>query len=64
MKMVKDNLGTYSRINSSALPPAVKSLNYLNNILAKIELRKWVIRKHMLNDKGEIECPEIMCLLF
>ena len=25
------------RINSSALPPAVKSLNYLNNILAKIE---------------------------
>jgi len=25
------------RINSSALPPQIKSLNYLNNILAKIE---------------------------
>ena len=24
------------RINASALPPAIKSLNYLNNILAKI----------------------------
>ena len=28
------------RINASALPPAVKSLNYLNNILAKIEAKK------------------------
>ena len=46
------------RINSSALPPAVKSLNYLNNILAKIEAKKVGYQEAlMLNDKGEIaEC--------
>lgn len=46
------------RINSSALPPAVKSLNYLNNILAKIEAKKvGFLEALMLNDKGEIaEC--------
>ena len=46
------------RINSSALPPAVKSLNYLNNILAKVEAKKVGFQEAlMLNDKGEIaEC--------
>ena len=46
------------RINSSALPPAIKSLNYLNNILAKIEAKKVGYQEAlMLNDKGEIaEC--------
>ena len=34
------------RINASALPPAIKSLNYLNNILAKIEAKKLDFRKH------------------
>lgn len=46
------------RINASALPPAVKSLNYLNNILAKIEAKKVGFQEAlMLNDKGEVaEC--------
>lgn len=46
------------RINASALPPAIKSLNYLNNILAKIEAKKVGYQEAlMLNDKGEIaEC--------
>ena len=46
------------RINASALPPAVKSLNYLNNILAKIEAKRVGFQEAlMLNDKGEIaEC--------
>ena len=46
------------RINASALPPAVKSLNYLNNILAKIEANKVGFQEAlMLNEKGEIaEC--------
>ncbi len=46
------------RINSSALPPAVKSLNYLNNILAKIEAKRvGFLEALMLNDKGEVaEC--------
>ena len=45
-------------IIKSALPPAVKSLNYLNNILAKIEAKKVGFQEAlMLNDKGEIaEC--------
>ena len=61
------------RINSSALPPAVKSLNYLNNILAKIEAKRvGYLEALMLNDKGEIaECTgdnvfiirEVPCLL-
>ena len=46
------------RINTSALPPAIKSLNYLNNILAKIEAKRVGFQEAlMLNDKGEIaEC--------
>jgi len=46
------------RINASALPPAVKSLNYLNNILAKIEAKRVGFQEAlMLNDKGEVaEC--------
>ena len=46
------------RINAAALPPAVKSLNYLNNILAKIEAQKVGFQEAlMLNDKGEVaEC--------
>ena len=46
------------RINSSALPPAIKSLNYLNNILAKIEAKRVGFQEAlMLNDKGEVaEC--------
>jgi branched-chain amino acid aminotransferase len=46
------------RINASALPPAIKSLNYLNNILAKIEAKRVGFQEAlMLNDKGEIaEC--------
>ncbi|MDF3058487.1 MAG: branched-chain amino acid aminotransferase [Rariglobus sp.] len=46
------------RINSAALPPAVKSLNYLNNILAKIEARQaGALEAIMLNDQGYVaEC--------
>lgn len=46
------------RINPSALPPTVKSLNYLNNILAKIEAKQaGALEGIMLNDQGFIaEC--------
>lgn len=46
------------RINPAALPPMVKSLNYLNNILAKIEaLNGGCLEALMLNDQGFIaEC--------
>ena len=46
------------RINPSALPPMVKSLNYLNNILAKIEaLNAGTMEALMLNDQGYVaEC--------
>lgn len=46
------------RINPAALPPAIKSLNYLNNILAKIEAKRVGFQEAlMLNDKGEVaEC--------
>jgi|TARA_B110000977_G_scaffold156996_1_gene199845 branched-chain amino acid aminotransferase len=46
------------RCNPSALPPAVKSLNYLNNILAKIEAQHLGYHEAiMLNDQGYIaEC--------
>jgi branched-chain amino acid aminotransferase len=46
------------RINSAALSPRIKSLNYLNNILAKIEgLQAGCMEALMLNHKGEIaEC--------
>lgn len=46
------------RINPSALPPMVKSLNYLNNILAKLEaVQNGYMEALMLNDQGTIaEC--------
>lgn len=46
------------RNHPAALSPRVKSLNYLNNILAKIEgLQAGVIEALMLNHKGEVaEC--------
>lgn len=46
------------RINSAALPPTVKSLNYLNNILAKIEAQSLGYHEAiMMNDQGYVaEC--------
>ncbi len=46
------------RCNSSAMPPMVKSLNYLNNILAKIEAQHSGYHEAiMLNDQGYVaEC--------
>jgi branched-chain amino acid aminotransferase len=46
------------RMNPAALSPAVKSLNYLNNILAKIEARQaGALEAIMLNDQGYVaEC--------
>jgi branched-chain amino acid aminotransferase len=46
------------RTSPAALPPAVKSLNYLNNILAKIEARQaGALEAIMLNDQGYVaEC--------
>jgi len=46
------------RINPAALPPTVKSLNYLNNILGKIEARQaGALEAIMLNDQGYVaEC--------
>jgi branched-chain amino acid aminotransferase len=46
------------RTHPAALNPRIKSLNYLNNILAKIEgLQAGCIEALMLNHKGEIaEC--------
>lgn len=46
------------RCNPAALPPTVKSLNYLNNILAKIEAQHSGYHEAiMLNDQGYIaEC--------
>jgi len=46
------------RMSPAALSPRIKSLNYLNNILAKIEgLRAGCIEALMLNHKGEVaEC--------
>lgn len=46
------------RTNAAALDPAVKSLNYLNNILAKIEARQaGALEAIMLNDQGFVaEC--------
>jgi branched-chain amino acid aminotransferase len=46
------------RTNPASLNPRIKSLNYLNNILAKIEgLQAGCIEALMLNHKGEIaEC--------
>jgi len=46
------------RISPAALPPTVKSLNYLNNILAKIEARQFgALEAIMLNEQGYVaEC--------
>lgn len=46
------------RIGAAALPPTIKSLNYLNNILAKIEARQaGALEAVMLNDQGFVaEC--------
>ena len=46
------------RNHPAALSPRIKSLNYLNNILAKIEgLRAGCVEALMLNHKGEVaEC--------
>ena len=46
------------RINPSALPPMVKSLNYLNNVLAKADAhRAGCLEAIMLNDQGYVaEC--------
>jgi len=46
------------RVNPAALPSTVKSLNYLNNILGKIEARQFgALEAIMLNDQGYIaEC--------
>ncbi len=46
------------RINPAALPPTIKSLNYLNNILGKIEAKQFgALEAIMLNDQGFIaEC--------
>lgn len=46
------------RVNAAALPPTIKSLNYLNNILGKIEARQFgALEAIMLNDQGYIaEC--------
>jgi len=46
------------RMNPAALPPTVKSLNYLNNIMAKMEARQaGALEAIMLNDSGYVaEC--------
>ena len=46
------------RMNPAALSPAIKSLNYLNNIMAKIEARQaGALEAIMLNDQGLVaEC--------
>ena len=46
------------RTQSAALSPRIKSLNYLNNIMAKLEgLQAGCVEALMLNSKGEVaEC--------
>ena len=46
------------RVNPAAISPSVKSLNYLNNILAKIEaIQAGTVEALMLNDQGHVaEC--------
>ena len=46
------------RISPAALPPSIKSLNYLNNILGKLEARQaGALEGIMLNDQGFVaEC--------
>jgi branched-chain amino acid aminotransferase len=49
---------SYTRNHPNALDPRIKSLNYLNNILAKMEaIRAGCLEAIMLNHKGEVaEC--------
>jgi branched-chain amino acid aminotransferase len=49
---------SYTRNHPNALNPRIKSLNYLNNILAKIEaIRAGCLEAIMLNPQGEVaEC--------
>jgi branched-chain amino acid aminotransferase len=49
---------SYIRNHPNALNPRIKSLNYLNNILAKMEaIRAGCLEAIMLNHKGEVaEC--------
>src|SRR5476649_1672398 len=46
------------RIGPAALPPTIKSLNYVNNILGKIEAKQFgALEAIMLNDQGYVaEC--------
>ncbi len=46
------------RISPAALPPTIKSLNYLNNILGKLEAKQFgALEAIMLNDQGYVaEC--------
>ena len=46
------------RISPAALPPTIKSLNYLNNILGKIEAKQFgALEAIMLNEQGSVaEC--------
>jgi len=46
------------RLSAAAMPPMIKSLNYLNNILAKIEaMQAGCLEAIMLNDEGYVaEC--------
>jgi len=46
------------RVNPAAISPSVKSLNYLNNIMAKIEaIQAGTVEALMLNDQGYVaEC--------
>ena len=46
------------RVGPAALPPAIKSLNYLNNVLAKLEARQaGALEAIMLNEEGFVaEC--------
>src|SRR5476651_2422645 len=46
------------RIGPASLPATIKSLNYLNNIMAKIEARQFgALEAIMLNDQGHVaEC--------
>lgn len=54
------------RVNPAALPPMVKSLNYLNNIMAKMEAQQLgYLEAIMLNDAGFVaECTGDNLFLF
>src|SRR5436189_4732151 len=53
------------RTNPSALNPAVKSLNYLNNVMAGIEASQANADEAlMVNDDGDVaECAAVNCLM-